>query len=67
VRFALLKVAPAATPSPWVAEATLVGPLPLSDPYRGGALIDPDNYKADPNGIAAGEISAILRVPGGPK
>jgi hypothetical protein len=36
---------------PWVADATLVGPLPLSDPYRGGALIDPDNYKADPNGI----------------
>lgn len=35
---------------PWVADATLVGPLPLSNPYRGGALIEPDNYKPDRNG-----------------
>ena len=35
---------------PWVADATLVGPLPLSDPYRGGALVEPDNYTPDRNG-----------------
>ncbi len=35
---------------PWVADATLVGPLPLSDPYRGGALVEPDKYTADRNG-----------------
>jgi hypothetical protein len=34
---------------PWVADATLVGPLTLSDPYGGGPLIDPDNYRADRN------------------
>lgn len=35
---------------PWVADATLVGPLPLSDPYRGGPLIEPDNYTPNRNG-----------------
>jgi hypothetical protein len=35
---------------PWVADATLVGPLPLSDPYKGGALVEPDNYTPDRNG-----------------
>jgi outer membrane receptor protein involved in Fe transport len=34
---------------PWVADATLVGPLRLSDPYAGGPLIEPDTYKPDRN------------------
>ncbi len=35
---------------PWVADATLVGPLRLSDPYAGGAIVEPDTYKPDRNG-----------------
>ncbi|MFB3827852.1 MAG: TonB-dependent receptor domain-containing protein [Bryobacteraceae bacterium] len=35
---------------PWVADATLVGPLSFSDPYAGGPVVDPDNYKPDRNG-----------------
>ncbi|MBS1828504.1 MAG: TonB-dependent receptor [Acidobacteria bacterium] len=34
---------------PWVADATLVGPLQLSDPYAGGAIVEPDTYKPDRN------------------
>src|SRR5258708_12955790 len=33
---------------PFVADATLTGPLQFSSPYAGGAVIDPANYKVDP-------------------
>lgn len=34
---------------PWVNDATLVGPLRLVDPYAGGPIVEPDNYKPDRN------------------
>ncbi len=34
---------------PWVADATLIGPLRLSDPYAGGPIVEPDQYKAERN------------------
>jgi len=34
---------------PWVSDATLIGPIQLSNPYAASTVLDPAGYKPDPN------------------